>query len=293
MRIRSIKPEFWRSDDVNSMSIEDRLLFIGLWSYVDDNGVGIDRHSNICADLFAHDLSVNPHDTLMRVQEGLNRLHALGVIIRFSVGSKDYLEIANWSRHQKINRPSPGRYPRSEDAETVNRVVLTDDSVSPHEPSLPGTGEQRSRGTGEQGIFSSEIASDPEPDEPQPKLRADVENLLDLLDLEIERNDNKTPKRNKANRDAMRLLLDRDNATEEQVAYVIRWCQQDQFWKANILSASKLREKFGQLVAKIKAEAERGQKQPANKAQQRFDDHRGVVAELAEMDAENGRLEIA
>ena len=47
MRIRSIKPEFWRSDDVNSMCIEDRLLFIGLWSYVDDNGVGIDRHSDI------------------------------------------------------------------------------------------------------------------------------------------------------------------------------------------------------------------------------------------------------
>lgn len=293
MRIRSIKPEFWRSDDVNEMTIEDRLLFIGLWSYVDDNGVGIDRHSSICADLFAHDLSVSPHDTFKRVQDGLSRLHSLGVIVRYSVENKDYLEIVNWSKHQKINRPSPGRYPTSGGANAKTHDPLIDDSVSPHESSLPGTGEQRNRGTGEQRTSSSAIASDPEPDETPAELRADVENLLDLLDLEIERNENKTPKRNKTNRDAMRLLLDRDNATEEQIAYVIRWCQQDQFWKANILSASKLREKFGQLVAKIKAEAERGQKRPANKAQQRFDDHRDVVAELAEMDAENGRLEIA
>ena len=33
MRIRSIKPEFWRSDDITALSLEDRLLFIGLWSY--------------------------------------------------------------------------------------------------------------------------------------------------------------------------------------------------------------------------------------------------------------------
>ena len=43
MRIRSIKPEFWTSDDIADLTIEDRLLFIGLWSYVDDNGVGIDK----------------------------------------------------------------------------------------------------------------------------------------------------------------------------------------------------------------------------------------------------------
>jgi hypothetical protein len=29
MRIRSIKPEFWRSDDIARLSWDDRLLFIG------------------------------------------------------------------------------------------------------------------------------------------------------------------------------------------------------------------------------------------------------------------------
>lgn len=145
MRIRSIKPEFWRSDDVNSMCIEDRLLFIGLWSYVDDNGVGIDRHSDICADLFAHDLSVSPHDTLMRVHDGLNRLQTLGVIRRYEVGGKRFMEITNWASHQKINRPSPGRYPKSDTSQAVIHDVLSEGSVRAHVP------EQGNRGTEEQG----------------------------------------------------------------------------------------------------------------------------------------------
>lgn len=149
MRIRSIKPEFWRSDAVNSMSIEDRLLFIGLWSYVDDNGVGVDRVSDVCADLFAHDLSVSPHGVLTQVAGGLNRLHALGVIERYSVGGKKFLEVSNWSEHQRINRPSPGRYPRSDDAGAEIHAPLTESSVSPHADVVPGAGEQGSRGAGE------------------------------------------------------------------------------------------------------------------------------------------------
>ena len=42
MRIRSIRPEFWASEDVAAMDWHTRLVYIGLWSYVDDNGVGRD-----------------------------------------------------------------------------------------------------------------------------------------------------------------------------------------------------------------------------------------------------------
>lgn len=84
--------------------------------------------------------------------------------------------------------------------------------------------------------------------------RPDVEALLDLLDEEIRRNDaRKIPKRNKANANAIRLLLDRDGYTEAEVASVIRWAQSDQFWHTNILSASKLREKFATLDSQMKS----------------------------------------
>ena len=38
-RIRTIKPEFWTSDQVVECSFAARLLFIGMWNFCDDYGV--------------------------------------------------------------------------------------------------------------------------------------------------------------------------------------------------------------------------------------------------------------
>jgi hypothetical protein len=50
----------------------------------------------------------------------------------------------------------------------------------------------------------------------------------------------------------VRLMMERDNRTEEQIVYLMDWVQNDSFWKSNILSVSKLREKFDQLVMRVK-----------------------------------------
>src|SRR5690606_29215863 len=97
MRIRSIKPEFWRSDDIAGLAVEDRLLFIGLWSYVDDNGVGPDRLALIAADLFAADLERAPRETFARVSRGLSNLSEAGLIVRYEVQNRAFLEVVNWS----------------------------------------------------------------------------------------------------------------------------------------------------------------------------------------------------
>lgn len=49
----------------------------------------------------------------------------------------------------------------------------------------------------------------------------------------------------------MRLLNEADKRDWETITAVTSWCQQDSFWKANILSAKKLRQKFPQLLAKM------------------------------------------
>ena len=51
--------------------------------------------------------------------------------------------------------------------------------------------------------------------------------------------------------DDVRLMMERDKRTEEEIKTVIDWCQQDSFWKSNILSTRKLREKFDQLYVKM------------------------------------------
>ncbi|TSI12652.1 hypothetical protein [Brevibacterium aurantiacum] len=123
----------------------------------------------------------------------------------------------------------------------------------------------------------------------EPRLRPDVDDLLDLLDAEIEANGNKIPTRTKRNHDDMRLLIDRDQYTTDQIRYVIGWCQHDNFWKANILSPKKLREKFPQLVARIKAEQERPSErgQARNRADERGDQSRAVIENLRRMEEQH------
>lgn len=95
-------------------------------------------------------------------------------------------------------------------------------------------------------------------------VRHDVEGLLDLLDAEISKNDpRKVPARNTGNTNAMRLLLDRDGYSVDEIAGVIQWCQADQFWHTNILSASKLRKQFARLHSQSTAGARRNGPQSA------------------------------
>lgn len=53
----------------------------------------------------------------------------------------------------------------------------------------------------------------------------------------------------------IRLMRTIDNRTQEQIEYVIDWCQKSTFWQANILSTSKLRKQFDTLVAQIKRDS--------------------------------------
>lgn len=59
---------------------------------------------------------------------------------------------------------------------------------------------------------------------------------------------------------AARLLIDKDGYTPDQILYVARFATTDEFWKSNILSIPKLREKFEAL--KIKAQGQGKQSRP-------------------------------
>ena len=49
-----------------------------------------------------------------------------------------------------------------------------------------------------------------------------------------------------------------DGRTAEQVEWMIKWVQKDEFWSQNVLSPSKLREKFNTLVVRAKADKKGG-----------------------------------
>lgn len=151
MRIRSIKPEFYRSDDIDALDWHERLLFIALWSYVDDNGVGRDKVASIAADLFAGDLSVDPTETLRRVSLGLDALEKQGLITRYKVNDRSYLHIVAWEHHQLIKNPSKARFPlpTCDSSDSTERLRSVSGGVTEEAPT--GTEEPRNRGAEEQG----------------------------------------------------------------------------------------------------------------------------------------------
>jgi hypothetical protein len=168
MRIRSIKPEFWRSDDITRLTREDRLLFIGLWSYVDDNGVGIDDYRSIAADLFA--LEDDQKEIRDFVREGLATLSRALLIDRYELDGRHLLHIRTWKKHQRVDRPNKVRYsepppdytpPTSGsrgDTEETREDVASDSRESPRL-------EQRNRGTGEQRTTSATADAAPKSDD--------------------------------------------------------------------------------------------------------------------------------
>ena len=81
--------------------------------------------------------------------------------------------------------------------------------------------------------------------------------VVDLLVMLMTENDPKakTPAPGSAHYGKWCADVDRlhriDDRDWTEIEAVVRWCQGDSFWKANILSASKLREKFATLVMQM------------------------------------------
>jgi hypothetical protein len=147
VRIRSIRPEFWSSEDIAKMDWHTRLVYIGLWSYVDDNGVGRDLERLIVADLFPLDEDLT--EASLRVHGALKHLQTHGQITRYTVDGKPFLHVTAWDTHQKVNRPSGSRYPLPTCDDAVPHGALTEPSLSPHDSLSAGEGEKGRRGEGE------------------------------------------------------------------------------------------------------------------------------------------------
>ena len=243
MRIRSIKPEFFDSPSTAEASPWARLLYIAMWCMADDWGVGQANPKEMAANAFPNDDQWTGKELPSLCKEVAD---AYGVLFYTHQGRR-YFQIPSWEEHQVTQRRAKRRHPTFDDPNSVPDLgFYSSQEVSKELPSRNkenASTEQGNRGAGEQGnsSSSSEVAD---------ATRPEVEALVNLLNDLIEQNGSKRPNVTKKNLDAARLLLDKDGYTVEQVEYIIRWSQSDEFWRANILSMSKLREKFDQMKLK-------------------------------------------
>jgi hypothetical protein len=142
-RIRSVKPGYFTSlDTAGQLSRDVRLHFVGLWTYADDHGRGVDDPRLIKAALWPLDDDV----TTAEVEAWQEELRQAGRLIRYEADGRRYFEITNWYSHQKPNRPQDSAYPASDD----DVCTVTEPAMNVHgtrsERALPeGRGEERSK----------------------------------------------------------------------------------------------------------------------------------------------------
>ena len=105
-RIRSIKPEFPQSETIGRLSRDARLLFVQLWTFVDDSGRARASSRLLASALYPYD-----DDAPKLIERWLGELEREGCIRRYTVDGNSYLDIPNWLKHQKIDRPSQSRIP--------------------------------------------------------------------------------------------------------------------------------------------------------------------------------------
>jgi hypothetical protein len=108
-RIRTIKPEFPHSESMGRVSRDARLTFIQLWTLSDDAGRLRGNSRMLASLLFPYD-----DDAKELIDGWLNELEKENCIRRYLIEGTSYLEICNWLRHQKIDKPTPSKLPRFE-----------------------------------------------------------------------------------------------------------------------------------------------------------------------------------
>ena len=106
-RIRTVKPEFWTSEQILELSTTARLLFIGMWNFCDDGGVHVASPKRLKAEVFPAD-----DFTTEDVRRLIGELVANDLVIEFSAGGRRFWKVTGW-KHQKIDRPNP-KYPQPE-----------------------------------------------------------------------------------------------------------------------------------------------------------------------------------
>jgi hypothetical protein len=136
-RIRTIQPNFAHSNSIMHLSRDARLLFVQLWTLVDDAGRSRALPAELAAQLYALD-----HDAPLLLPGWLDELEREGCIERYTVDGIDYLRVVSWRKHQKIDRPTPSRLPAApreplasprEDSSSMPMASASD--AIPREPS--------------------------------------------------------------------------------------------------------------------------------------------------------------
>jgi hypothetical protein len=134
-RIRYIKPDTFADTDLAEVSIPARLLYIGLWCYMDCDGVAEADSKLIKRNLFPYDDAI----TSKKIHLLIDELIEHGFLFHFKYNDREYLFCPTLAKHQKFHKNETSKYliPSS----TLQALSQTSAAPYKHPASSTGNGE--------------------------------------------------------------------------------------------------------------------------------------------------------
>ena len=158
-RIRTIKPEFAQSESLSRCSRDARLAFVLMWTLADDYGRLRGNPYLLAGTMFPYD-----KDARELIEDWLEELETQGCIRRYVVDQDHYIEICNWSKHQRIDHPSLPLFPTPPGSDLASpRESLAKPSRALAKVSAgKGRGVDQGSGTMDQGSGTMEVERPPQ-----------------------------------------------------------------------------------------------------------------------------------
>lgn len=98
MRIRNVRPGFFKNDDLAQLDFHVRLLFIGLWMMADRDGKLLDKPLRIQAEIFPYD-----NKDVIQIDGALDSLAENGFITRYERDGVNCILVNNFRKHQVLS----------------------------------------------------------------------------------------------------------------------------------------------------------------------------------------------
>lgn len=125
-RKRMIDPAIWQSQDFSRLSMLAKLVFIGLFSYADDEGRGRATAAYVKSMVFPYDGKLRVTD----IDRSLNEIAANMSITFYTSDGNEYYSLDNWPKWQKVDKPQPSKLPPVSGDTTVIRRAFGEDSAN-------------------------------------------------------------------------------------------------------------------------------------------------------------------
>ncbi len=238
-RIRTIKPEFFSSEDIFTLTPLARLFYVSLWCESDREG----RLEWKLGTFKARYLPADDCDINALAAELIEK----GLIILYQAGGKNYAEIPTFTEHQVINnRESQSKIP----ARVVDASVTRESGVKAEGKGREGKGREGEEPQSEQ---SSDEQTDAAPSIERRKREPSADDLAlasRMFGLILDGNPTAKKPNLPAWADDIRLMREVDGRPLPEIWSLFQWVRRDSFWRANVLSPVKLREKWDQLTEK-------------------------------------------